>query len=310
MSTILITGGTGLIGRRLVQMMVSGGHKIIILSRHPYSGLQIKGISYAQWDIEAKSIDERVIGVADHIIHLAGAGVADERWTVKRKQAIVNSRTQSSALLVKALTDLPNHVRSVISASAIGWYGADTAPMIHTGFTEDALPDNSFLGATCRLWEESIRPVEQLGIRLVTLRTGIVLCREGGALREFIKPLHARIAAILGDGRQVISWIEMEDLCRIYMKAVTDETMRGVYNAVAPNPVTNEELTCTLARKMYGNSYVPVHVPALLLKLLLGEMSIEVLKSTTVDCSRLRANGFTFLYPTIGQAISRLVQAG
>jgi hypothetical protein len=307
MPTILITGGTGMIGSLLTQLLIAEGYEVIILSRRsPATSNQLPGVSYANWDIDQQKIDGEAFGRADHIIHLAGAGVADKRWNENRKQEIINSRTRSSSLLVKALKEIPNQVKSVISASAIGWYGADTAVSRKQGFTEEAPADTQFLGETCRLWEESIRPVEQMGIRLVKLRTGIVLGNEGGALAEFKKPLKAGIAAILGDGRQMVSWIQADDLCRMYLHALENEEIRGAYNAVAPHPVSNKQLTVTLAKQMRGNFYIPVHVPSFVLKIALGEMSIEVLKSATVSSRKIEATGFSFRYPTIEMALQQL----
>ena len=307
MSTVLITGGTGMIGTRLTEMLVAKGYRVIILTRNPPTrNHPLTGVSYANWDIHKQTIDKEAIATADHIIHLAGAGVADKRWTKERKQEIVNSRTQSSAAIVKVLTEIPNQVKTIASISAIGWYGPDTADSRTNGFTEEAKADAAFLGETCRLWEESIEPVTQIGKRLVKLRTGIVLSKTGGALAEFKKPLKVFVAAVLGDGVQVISWIHVEDLCRMFIAAIEKETMNGVYNAVSPNPVSNEYLTFELARLMRGNIFIPIHVPAWFLKIALGEMSIEVLKSATVNSDKIQGTGFQFLYPTIEEALSNL----
>lgn len=307
MATILITGGTGMIGTRLTKMLTGKGYEVIILTRNASEiKHRLPGISYANWDIQKQTIDRDAITASDHIIHLSGAGVADKRWSDKRKQEIVNSRTQSSALIVKALKEIPNKIKTVVSASAIGWYGPDTTHSRQNGFTEELIADTAFLGETCRLWEKSIEPVEENGRRLVKLRTGIVLSNDGGALAEFKKPLKAFVAAVLGDGQQVVSWIHADDLCRIYLSAIENENLNGAYNAVAPNPVTNKELVLALARKMRGNFFIPVHVPAFALKIALGEMSIEVLKSATVSSQKIRSTGFEFLYPTIQQALSEL----
>jgi uncharacterized protein (TIGR01777 family) len=308
MHTVLITGGTGMIGTRLTEMLVAKGYRVIILTRNPLTrNHHLPGVSYASWDVHNQTIDTEAIATADHIIHLAGAGVADKRWTTKRKQEIVNSRTESSALIVKALTEIPNQVKTVASISAIGWYGPDTRASRTNGFTEEAKADTAFLGETCRLWEESIEPVTQLGKRLVKLRTGIVLSKTGGALTEFKRPLKAFVAAVLGDGLQVISWIHVDDLCRMFIAAIENETMNGAYNAVAPNPVSNEYLTFELARLMRGKIFIPIHVPAFILKMILGEMSIEVLKSATVNSNKIQSTGFEFLYPKVEEALSDLV---
>ncbi len=308
MAVILITGGTGMIGRRLTEHLVAEGNEVVILTRKLPEGKPVQnGIGYALWNIEQQTIDQAAISNADHIIHLAGAGVADKRWNTKRKKEILDSRTQSSALIVKALTEIPNKVQSVISASAIGWYGPDTADSRINGFSEDAKPDNAFLGETCRLWEESIEPVTALGKRLVKLRTGIVLSTQNGALLEFMKPLHMRVATVLGTGKQAVSWIHVDDLCRMYLFAIDHPTISGAYNAVAPSPVANKELIRILARQMCGQLYITLYVPSLILKIVLGEMSIEVLKSATVSSRKIEGTGFTFLYPQLGNALEELL---
>lgn len=306
MPTIVITGGTGMIGKRLTELLIEKGYDVIILSRQSLVIGHQSSITYANWDIANQTIDKDAIAKADYIIHLAGAGVADKRWSEKRKQEIIHSRTQSSALIVKALKEIPNNVKAVVSSSAIGWYGADTDATLKNGFTEDAKADTEFLGETCRLWEKSIEPVTQSGKRLVKLRTGIVLSNTGGALAEFRKPLKAGIAAILGNGQQVISWIHVDDLCRMYIHAVEKEEMNGAYNAVAGHPVTNKYLTLALAKQMRGNFYIPIYIPSWVLKIVLGEMSIEVLKSATVNCRKIQATDFNFQYPTIEKALAAL----
>ena len=167
-------------------------------------------------------------------------------------------------------------------------------------------PATDFLGETCKLWEESIEPVQQLGIRLVKLRTGIVLSNDGGALTEFKKPIKMGIAGILGNGKQMVSWIHIDDLCRLFIAAIENDLMSGSYNAVAPAPVSNKDLTMELATLMKGKFFIPAHVPAFVLNVMLGESSIEVLKSTTVSCEKIRQTGFNFLYPDIKQALQQL----
>ncbi len=303
MPTILITGGTGLVGTALTEILVSKGYKIIILSRSkkPESG----SVSYAIWDINKGIIDKEALAKADHIIHLAGAGVADKRWTAKRKQEIVNSRVNSGKLILKALQETDNHVQTIISASAIGWYGPDIKGS-NKIFSEIDPPDTSFLGETCRLWEQSIEPVTQLGKRLVILRTGIVLSNKGGAFKEFKKPLKAGIAGIMGSGKQIISWVHIDDLCRIYTEALENSQWHGIYNAVAPEYISNKTLTLKLAR-VRKKPFIPIHIPSFVLKLILGEMSIEVLKSTTVSAEKIRNNGFKFLYQNIDAALNELI---
>ena len=306
MSTILITGGTGLIGNALTKILLEKGHRLIILSRSPRKSTN-NNLNYALWDVNKQTIDTNAIIEADYIIHLAGAGVADKRWSEKRKKEIKESRVQSSTLLVNALKNNPNKVKAVIAASATGWYGEDDYQSKgKKPFTEEKPAAKDFLGETCRLWEASIEPVTALGIRLVTLRTGIVLSNDGGAYVEFKKPLKMGIAAVLGSGHQIISWVHIEDICRMYLFALENEEIKGAYNAVAPMPVSNKILMLLLAKKIKGKFFIPLHVPSFALKIILGEMSIEVLKSATVSASKIKEAGFTFLYPSIEIATDQL----
>jgi uncharacterized protein (TIGR01777 family) len=306
MQTVLITGGTGFVGKELTNELVKKGYEVIILTRKiPTDNGNIKsGISYAIWDVNKKMIDITAIQKADHIIHLAGAGVVDKKWTVAYKKEIEDSRTKSSGLITETLKNNTHKVKTVVSASAIGWYGTD----IITGkaFVETDAADNSFLGKICKLWEAGIEPIEQLGIRLVKLRTGIVLGNGGGAFEEFKKPLQFGVASILGSGKQIVSWIHIEDLCRLYITAVENDKLTGSYNAVAPMPVTNKDLAITLAKEMRGSFFIPIYVPRSILQIMLGDRSIEVLKSATVSCSKIKQTGFTFLYPSIEAALQEL----
>ncbi|HEX2628201.1 MAG TPA: TIGR01777 family oxidoreductase, partial [Chitinophagaceae bacterium] len=279
--------------------------RIIILTREKDQQPANPNTRYAQWDVERQTIDVDAIRDADHIIHLAGAGVADKRWTDKRKKEIVDSRVKSGELLVKAMQQYPNKIKTIVSASAIGWYGPDdVVPNLHP-FTEYAPAHDDFLGQTCAQWEAALEPVTVMGKRLVKLRTGIVLSRRGGALAEFKRPLKFGVATILGNGKQVMSWIHIDDLVEMYILTITNEQMRGPYNAVAPNPVTNKQLVKTLA-KSRKRFYIPIYVPSFVLKLVLEEMSIEVLKSATVSSGKMQKVGFVFQYPTIESALKHL----
>jgi uncharacterized protein len=309
MATILLTGGTGMIGTHLQKFLVEKGYKIIVLIRddtqHKSNN---ENISFAKWNVEKGEIDKDAIAQSDYIIHLAGANVAEKRWTNKRKKEIVESRTKSGTLLVKALKEIPNKIKAVVSASAIGWYGADTIQSEQNGFKEDERAADDFLGTACKLWEESIQPVEKLYKRLCILRFGIVLSENGGALEEFKKPLKFGVAAVLGDGKQIVSWIHVYDLCRLLLFAIENENISGIYNAVAPNAISNKVLTLTLAKQMRSAFFIPVHVPAFVLKTMLGEMSVEVLKSATVNDDKIKKAGFSFLYPSIETALENLLK--
>jgi len=304
MSTILITGGTGLVGTALGQALLEKGYQLIVLTRDPANQIPVPGIRFAAWDIGQQSIEPAAIAEADHIIHLAGASVAEKRWTAKRKEEILQSRVQSGQLIVNSLREIPNKVKSVISASAIGWYGPD--PMIPNPhpFTESAQEAMDFLGSTCRQWEESTSEVSTLQKRLIRLRIGIVLSSKGGALKEFIKPLRFGVAAVLGNGKQFVSWIHIQDLVRVFISAIEQENIQGVYNAVAPAAVSNSNLVKWLAR-FRKKPFHFFRVPSFLLKWIMGEMSVEVLKSCTVSAEKLLATGFEFRYPSL-ESIDKL----
>lgn len=303
MPTILITGGTGFIGSALTKELLTKNYDVIILTRSPEKYPNTSRLSYAKWNIAEQTIDGDAITRADYIIHLAGAGIADKRWTPKRKKEIIRSRTESSALLVKALRQNVNNVKAVISASAIGWYGWQ----IHEdAFVESDPAAEDFLGTTCKQWEASIDPVASMEKRLVKLRTGIVFSKKGGALNEFKKPMRFGLATILGDGNQTMSWIHIDDLVRLYIYAIENEKLNGVYNAVAPEPVNNKKLILKLAKQVRGNYFISIFVPAFLLKIVLGEMSIEVLKSAAVSCKKIKKEGYNFLYPSLVAALHHL----
>ncbi|MFM9910922.1 MAG: TIGR01777 family oxidoreductase [Chitinophagaceae bacterium] len=314
METVLIAGGTGLVGTALRNLLLQNGYRVILLSRavqKTTSNVNIHGsnepFQNARWDPATGIIDKIAFAQADYIVNLAGAGVAEKRWTDQRKKEIVDSRIKSGQLLVKALTEIPNNVKAVINASAIGWYGADDEKKNREDFKEEHTAANGFLGQTCKQWEDSVDPVSSLGVRLVKLRIGIVLSNRGGALAEFIKPLRLGVAAILGNGRQVISWIHINDLCGIILYAIQQPTITGIYNAVAPNPVTNRQLTLGLAKTRNGSNFISIPVPGFILTIVMGEMSVEILKSTTVSAEKIQKAGYVFLYPTINNALKGLL---
>ena len=312
METVLITGGTGLVGKALTEALLERGFHVIILTRKPGENKNDHPqLSYAGWNITENSIDKDAISKADYIIHLAGASVAEKRWTEKRKQEIVNSRVQSGKLIVESVKTIPNKIRAIISASAIGWYGADLPSPSGEGlgvrFIETDPAANDFLSQACKQWEAAIEPLSFLGKRLVKFRIGIVLSNEGGAFAEFKKPLRFGLATILSSGKQVISWIHIDDLVRAFLFAIDNEEISGTYNAVAPNPVTNKELILEIAKKEKGKFFIPIHVPSFILKIILGEMSVEVLKSATVSAEKIQQAGFIFQYPVIDSAILRLL---
>ncbi|MEQ1553333.1 MAG: TIGR01777 family oxidoreductase [Ferruginibacter sp.] len=304
MQTVLITGGTGLVGTALALYLAKNNYSVIILTRNSKNVLKEANISYALWSINDNTIDIASFQKADAIIHLAGAGVMDKKWTASYKKEIEESRTKSSLLLVHTLKNYSHKVKTIISTSAIGWYGADKLPS--TFFTETDTVDKSFLGAVCYNWEQSITPATTMDIRLCILRLGIVLSNKGGAYVAFKKSLRYGIASILGSGSQIISWIHINDLCRQFLFALENKNLNGVYNAVAPLPISNKALILTIAKAIRNTFYLTINIPTFVLKIILGKRSIEVLKSTTVSSAKIKSEGFTFLYPSIESAINEL----
>jgi hypothetical protein len=304
--TVLITGGTGSIGRRLTQLLQQEGYQVSLLSRATSgrSPKPISGVHVYQWDIKKGHIDPQAIATADHIVHLAGEGIADERWTSTRKNEILASRTQSTELLTQALATNPHKVQSFVGASAIGFYGGDTQDR---PLTETSEGGSDFLAQVVRAWERSEDQLASLGIRTVKLRIGVVLMAEGGALPKLVQPVRLGAGAPIGSGQQYISWIHLDDLCRLFIEALKNPSWQGVYNAVAPNPVTNETLTQTIAQVLHRPLLLP-NIPAFAIKLLYGEMGIVVTGGNYVINKRIAdETDFRYQYVELKKALEELL---
>jgi uncharacterized protein (TIGR01777 family) len=296
MKTILISGGSGLVGRHLCKKLKEKGYTVCILSRASRQGTNMSTYS---WDVDKKVIEKEAIETADFIIHLAGANIEDKRWTAKRRQLIVESRVKSGQLIFESLKENKNKLKAFISASAVGFYGTTTTDKI---FSETDPPSNDFLGDTCLKWEQSADSFEKLGIRTVKIRTGVVLTRQGGALAKMTSPIKIGIGFALGNGRQFIPWIHIDDLCGIYIKAVEDTEMNGAYNAVAPAYSTNRDFTKTLARVLKKPFWFP-KIPALVLNLLFGKMSEILLEGSRISSEKIIKAGYQFKFPVLEKAL-------
>jgi uncharacterized protein (TIGR01777 family) len=294
MKQILITGGSGLIGGKITQLLQEKGYDVAWMGRSAH----VEQKTFL-WNVEKQEIDAEAIEWADAIIHLAGAGVAEKRWTEERKKQILESRTQSTRLLFSALEKAENRPITLISASAVGYYGMDTGTAL---LDESSAPGGDFLAEVVKAWENEVKKIEQLEVRTVMLRTGIVLDPKGGALPEMLKP---PVAAPLGSGDQWMSWIHIEDLARMFVFALEKTTLQGPYNAVGPNPATNQQLTKEAAYAT-GKTYIGMGVPGFVLKLILGEMAGMVLGGNRVSCQKIQKAGFQFEHYDLAAAFKDL----
>ncbi|HLL96162.1 MAG TPA: TIGR01777 family oxidoreductase, partial [Spirosoma sp.] len=311
--TVLITGGTGTIGRRLTELLQQQGYQVSLLSRHSNpaesrtgsSEMATPGVKTYQWDVKRGHLDPQAIQTADHIVHLAGAGIADERWTDARKNEILTSRTASTELLARALAGNPHNVKSFVASSAIGYYGGDTGDR---PLTETSSGGSDFLAQVVRAWERSEDQVAAVGIRTVKFRIGVVLTMAGGALPKLAQPIRLGAGAPIGSGQQYISWIHLDDLCRLFIRAIADESWQGVYNAVAPSPATNEGLTRAIADAL-GRPLLLPNIPNFAIRLMFGELAITVTGGNYVLNKRIsEETDFQYQYGDLTNALKNLLQ--
>ncbi|MCL1690284.1 TIGR01777 family protein [Elizabethkingia anophelis] len=296
METVVITGGSGLIGNHLAKFLVEEDYNVILLSRTPDKNKGSTNIRFAGWNPSTGEIDKKAIEEADYIVHLAGENIGAKSWTASRKKEIENSRTQSSALLCKSLREIPNKVKAVISASGINYYGGDYDNRMT--FDETAPKGKGFLADVCQKWEESIKPVADMGKRLVIMRTGVVMSPKEGALKEFLKPLSFRIAPILGSGKQRMSWLHLDDITRAYLHAIKNDSVEGIYNITAPHAISYHQAIIKIAKTKYRTIFIPLKIPAFVLKMMKGEMAEEtVLTGITTNSAKFTNTGFQFLFP-------------
>ncbi|MEJ6980642.1 TIGR01777 family oxidoreductase [Pedobacter sp. P351] len=296
--TVLITGASGLIGKPLTQRMLEKGFTVHQLSRN--LSKSIDGVKIFKWNISQMKIDVKCIENVDAIINLAGEGIADKAWTHKRKQQIIKSRTGSVKLLHDVLKEHPNHtVKTFISPSAVGHYGDRNDEIL----TEESEPGTDFLSNTCLAWERAADKIENLGLRLIKLRTGFVLSDQGGALPKIAKQIKLGFGAALGSGKQWIPWIHIEDVVNIYLHVLEREEIEGVYNMSAPFPVTNKDLTKAIAKHLNKRLWLP-NVPEFVLRIVLGEMSRLVLNSTRTSAEKIVESGYKFTFPELEYALT------
>ena len=295
MKKILISGGSGLVGSLLTKKLIEKGYAVHILSRTPG---EKHGVKSFKWDVKKGEIDKNAFKGVTGIIHLAGAGIADKRWTPNRKKTIIDSRVESAKLLYTTAKKSSVQLNAFISASGINYYGAQTTSNL---YVETDLPSNDFIGECCVKWEAAADKFSDL-TRVVKLRTGVVLSKTGGALDRMAKPIKMGIGSPLGSGQQYMPYVHINDLCDMYIYALENEHVRGVYNACNGDHVTNIELTDALAHEFKKSLWAP-KVPAIALKLLFGEMSQIILYGSRASSDKIKSTGFEFKFQNIHQTL-------
>ncbi len=299
---VLITGGSGFVGTNLTKMLLDNGYTVSILTRtsKPSTG----DIRYYLWDVESQTIEEAAVLNADYVVHLAGENIADKRWTAKRKSQIIDSRIQSAQLIRGVLQKHNKKLNAFVSASGIGIYGAKNGEGV---CTEDTAPANDFIGMVCQEWEKSADSIADLGIRTVKIRTGLVLGKEEGFLKKLTPIFKSKLGSAIGSGNQYMPWIHIHDLCSIYLEALKNDDLSGVYNATINDSTTNSSFSKALAN-YYGYTIWLPKVPAFVIKLMLGEMSIIVLTGRRVSSDKIKSVGFRFEFTDLQMALEDCLQ--
>ena len=295
---ILISGGSGLIGSALTKLLLAKGHEVNHLSRSKYSQ---NNIPTFVWDLEKNEIDAAAFNGVEAIVHLAGAGIADGRWTEQRKKIIIDSRVDSANLLYQKAKELKTPLKVFISASGISYYGMDTTENI---YSETDPPSDDFIGTCCVLWEKAADQFSDL-TRVVKLRTGIVLSANGGALEKIAQPVKFGFGAPLGSGDQWVPYIHIDDLCEMYLAAIEKENYHGVYNAVNGDHVTNTDLTKATAKALKKPLWLP-NVPSFVLKTVFGEMGRLILEGSRASAEKVKKAGFDFEYNTLLESLDSI----
>ena len=302
MRRVVITGGTGLVGMHLSVLLKKENYDVVHLSRSRKPGERFR--SY-RWEPETGYCDKDAFKDGDTIIHLAGANIGEKRWTERRKRTIIDSRTETARLIYNASVASEIRPDAFITASGKDIYGTGISEKI---YQETDPPGTDFMAETCRLWEAAADPFEAAGVRVVKIRTALVLAGEGSAISKLMAPASAGLIIRLGPGRQYFPWIHIDDLCNVYLKTVSDNTMSGPFNASAPDHVTHDMLMSAIARHRHLPVFLP-HVPQWLLHLILGEMSVVLTTGSRISPDRLIRSGFEFRYPDIDQALRATTRA-
>ena len=299
MAIILITGGSGLVGKALTKRLILEGHEVRILSRYPKSTDSIKSFF---WNVEKQKVDEKAFENVEHIVHLAGSGIADKRWTNARKQDIIDSRVNSMKLITDVVKKKNIKLKSFVGASAIGIYGMTTSEKI---FSEIDNGTDDFLTQSCTKWENSYQQIQTLSSKNCIIRIGVVLSKDGGALKKLLPLFQLGLGSAVGSGKQYMPWIFIDDLVSVFYEALFNQNFSGIYNAVSSEHITNQQFSKQLSKSLSKPFFVP-NVPSFLLKLLFGEMANVLLEGSRVSNQKLLNSGFLLKYPSIFRALNKI----
>lgn len=304
MESIIITGATGLIGKKIAYELHKQNKQVIVFSRDIHKARQILNHDYVYvpWDYKKPHLWQEYLSEADAIIHLAGANIFDKRWTNEFKQEIFLSRVDTTKALVNALKQRKNKLQAFVSASGVGYYGDGKDTLLD----EHALAGNDFLAHVCKEWEGQASEVEKIGIRWVSIRTGIVLSSEGGALKTMLPPFQLFVGGPIGSGRQWFPWIHIEDMVGIYLHSLTQKALHGPVNAASPGICTMYEFAQTMGKVIHRPSWFAV--PGVVLKFVLGDLAEVILKGQRVNVNKLIQSGYTFKFPHLEQALNNLIK--
>lgn len=293
---ILIAGGSGLVGTALKELLEQQQYQVHILSTNK---ALCDGKKIFYWNPAQQEIDKQAISEADYIVNLAGETIVG-RWTKEKKERIISSRVQSVQLINETLNSTPNKVKAICNASAIGIYGNSGQQFVD----ENSKGKDDFLSTSCLAWEKEQE--KQQKIRQTTLRVGIVLSEKGGALAKMIPAFRMGLGLALGSGKQYMSWIHMEDLCRMILFGLKNDKIQGIYNATAPHPISNKDFTGLLNRQV-KKVFFMLKVPSFVLRLSMGESADLLLFSQRVSSEKIRNEGFIFMYEKANVALKQLV---
>ena len=298
MKKILIAGGTGFVGKQLIPFLVEKGYSIHVLTRKP-SANSSKNIRFFQWEIERQYIDKKAFEGVEILINLTGANIGEKRWTEQRKKEIIDSRINSIDVLHRYISENKFNINTFISSSAVGFYGAVTTDKT---FVETSESGNDFLASVCQKWEDAALKFNDLGIRTIILRKGVILGKEGGMVKKLSPLAKLGINVSLGSGKQYLPWIDIRDLVRLYDFILSNTQLKGIFNAVATEQITMSDLSKALLQAFGKKSFLP-NAPAFVIRLLFGEMAVMLLEGSKVSNEKLKNTGFYFEFDTIERSL-------